>query len=233
MFVSSITDTKVIELAVSKSQASILKYLFDMNEVRNQYQNNDPMIFRLCYWLFVYNSNSDLTDYVLSTLEISKEKVVQMLSYKCPKQPGYRRGAEEYHKYDIIGRTIFWGSFNHLQRLIAVIGKQAFIENALNVDGWNNDALNRAVLKKNMKIVEYILSMNEIKEKYMSNNNFLFRLVGDLNKYIANKEAVQFVVDSLGLTEAKLSELKSFRNIDIEKIIPLIKKKKKWFKFTK
>merc|ERR1712228_234827 len=118
---------------------------------------------------------------------------------------------------------IFWGSFDHLERLIDVIGKQAFIDNVFNLDGWNDDAMYYAVNKKNMKIIEYILSMNEIKEKYLSDNNLLFRLVGTLNKFIANKEAVQYVVDSLGLTEAKLSELKEFRNIDVEKIIPFTK----------
>merc|ERR1712228_455474 len=223
MFVSSTTDVKVIEVAVWKSQLSVVKYLFDMNEVRDRYQNNDPMIFRVCYCLFVSNSNSDLTDYVLSALQISKEKVVQMLSYKCPKQPRYKKGAYAFHRFTIIGRVIVIGSFDHLQRLIDVAGKQAFIDNVFNLNGWNRQAMYYAVFNKNLKIIEYILSMNEIKAKYLSDNNLLFRLVGTLNKFIANKEAVQYVVDSLGLTEAKLSELKAFRNIDIKKIIPFTK----------
>merc|ERR1712228_481618 len=224
MFVSSSTDIKVIEVPVKMSQLSVVKYLMNMNEVRDRYKNNDQMIFRLCFLLFAYNSNSDLTDYVLSALQISKEKVVQMLSYKCPKQPGYKQGGAAYHKYSIINRVVIFGSFNHLQRLIAVIGKQAFIDNVFNLDGkYRDDAMYYAVFKKNMKIIEYILSMNEIKAKYMSDNNLLFRLVGDLNDYIANKEAVQYVVDALGLTEAKLTELKAFKNINIKQIIPFTK----------
>merc|ERR1712228_378623 len=117
----------------------------DMNEVRDRYKNNDPMTFRLSYWLFAFNSNSDLTDYVLSALQISKEKVVEMLSYKCPKQPGYKQGANAYHKFTIINRVIYDGSFDHLQRLIDVIGKQAFIDNVFNLDGWNGDAMINAV----------------------------------------------------------------------------------------
>merc|ERR1712228_745937 len=223
LFVSSNGDYKPIEIAVCKSQPAIVKHLMDMNEVRNRYKNSDPMIFRLCYWLFAFNSNSELTDYVLSALEISKEKIVEMLSYKCPKQPGYTRNAHAYHMFTIINRLICLGSLDHLQRLIDVIGKQAFIDNVFNLNGWNDDAMYCAIMKKNMKIIEYILSMNEIKEKYMSDNNLLFRLVGTLNKNIANKEAVQYVVDSLGLTEAKLSELKEFRNINIDQIIPFTK----------
>merc|ERR1712228_378192 len=220
MFFSDNVDSKCIENTVRKSQLSILKYLLDnMEEVRNRYKNNDPMIFLLCYRLFVYNSNSDLTDYVLSALQISKEKVVRMLSYKCPQQPGFKQGAIPYNYFTMITRVILLGSFDHLQRLISVIGKQAFVDNVFNLNGWNQDAMGYAMEKKNMKIIEYILSMNEIKRKYMSDNNLLYRLVATLNYFIANKETVQYVVVSLGLTEAKLSELKAFRNINIEKII--------------
>merc|ERR1712228_689498 len=223
IFFCSNSDATPIEYAVLKSQPLVVKYLMDMNEVRDEYKNNDPMIFRLCFWLFVRNTKSELTDYVLSALQISKEKVVQMLSYKCPKQPGYKKGGMAYHYFSIIGRVILDGSFDHFQRLIAVIGKQAFIDNVFNLNAWNSDAMYYAVFKKNIKIIECILSMNEIKAKYMSDNNLLFRLVSTLNKCIANKEAVQSVVDSLSLTEAKLSELKAFRNIDIKKIIPFTK----------
>merc|ERR1711971_994422 len=119
----------------------------DMNEVRDRYRDNDPMIFRLCFWLFVFNTNSELNDYVLSTLEISKEKVVQMLSYRCQQQPDYKQGALQYHYYTLIGRVIFDASFDHLQRLIDVIGKQAFIDNAFNLDAWHYDAMKYAVCK--------------------------------------------------------------------------------------
>ena len=44
-----------------------------------------------------------------------------------------------------------------------------------------------------------------------------------LNKFITKKEAVKYIVDSLALTEAKLSELNEFRAIDIEKILPFTK----------
>merc|ERR1712228_1147348 len=117
-----------------------------------------------------------------------------MLSYRCPEQPGYKKGGRPYDYFSIMGRVIFWGSFNHLQRLVAVIGKQAFIE--------------------------YILSMDEIKAKYMSDNNLLFRLVTQLNENIQNKQCIQYIVDALGLTEAKLEEVKAFRYINISQILP-------------
>merc|ERR1712228_267264 len=223
LFFSNNYDQKCIEAAIGKSHSLVAKYLMDMKEVQDRYKNNDPLTFRLCFWLFIRTSNPELIDYILSALQISKKKVVQMLSYKCPKQPMYKRGANTYHFFAIIGRVTFYGSFDHLQRLIAVIGKQAFIDNVFNLNGWNRDAMHYAVKIKNMKIIEYILLMDEIKEKYMSDNNLLFRMVTTLNEYITNKEIVQYVVDALGLTEAKLSELNAFQAIDIEKIIPFTK----------
>merc|ERR1712228_13594 len=215
LFLSNNIDAKVIEIPVLKSQPLVVKYLFDMKEVQNQYKNNDPMIFRICYWLFGYNSNSVLTDYVLSALQISKEKIIKMLSYQCPKQPGYKQGANAYHLHTIIDCVILYGSFDHLQRLIGAIGELAFIVNVFHLDGWRGDAMYSAVRIKNIKIIEYILSIDEIKKKYMSDNNFLYRLVKILNQFIANKKAVQCVVEVLGITEAKLKELKAFLNVNI------------------
>merc|ERR1712228_1169835 len=117
----------------------------------------------------------------------------------------------------IIDRSMFWGSLAHLQRLIA------FVDNVFNLDGWNQDAIYYAVLKKSKEIVEYVLSMDEIKKKYDSDNDALFRLVSVVNTRINEKEIVKCVVDTLGLTEAKLEELNEYRAIDISKIIPFTK----------
>merc|ERR1712228_490360 len=220
MFRSHSRDQKCIENAIIFSHLSITKHLFDMKEIQDRYKNNDPMIFRMCFYLFTYNSNAHFTDYVLSALQISKEKIVQMLSYKCPQQPGYKKGGIKYHQFTIIGRIISWGSFEHLQHLIEVIGEEAFADNAFHL---NADAMSFAVSIRSTKTIECILSIDQIKEKYLSDNDVLFRLISTLNSHIKRKEIVQYIVDALGLTEAKLSELNEFRNIDVSKIIPFIK----------
>merc|ERR1712228_780092 len=209
-------DQKPIEYAVWKSKALIVKHLFDKNEVQDRYKNNDPMIHRLLIFLFAYNSNSHIIDYVLSALKISKEKVIKMLSYKCPKI-----GRDKsYHTKNILTAIGWTGTCEHLRRLVDFIGEQAFIDNIFNQDKFDCDLINWAVDKKNMKIIEYILSFDQIKAKYLSDNNELYVLCKTFNEFIANKEYVKYIVDTLGLTEAKLTELNEFRAIDIEKIIP-------------
>merc|ERR1712228_443432 len=91
-------DIKPIEFAVWYSNALIVKHLFDKKEVHDRYKNNDPMLHRLWIFLFAMNSNANITDYVLSALKITKEKVIKMLSYKCP-QSG---GDESYHQNNIL-----------------------------------------------------------------------------------------------------------------------------------
>merc|ERR1712228_675303 len=142
-----------------------------------------------------------------------------MLSYKCPKI-----GRDEsYHKVNIFTGIGWSGTFEHLRRFVDLIGEQAFIDNVFNQDKYNCDLINWAVDKKKMKMIEYILSFDQIKAKYLSDNNELYVLCETFNEFIANKECVKNVVDALGLTEAKLNELNAFRAIDIEKIIPFTK----------
>merc|ERR1712228_30225 len=212
-------DKKPIEYAVWFSHSLIVKHLFDMSEVQNRYKNNIAMVFRLFIFLFAYNTNPHITDYVLSALAIDKEQVIKMVSYECP-QLGTDEG---YHKFNILTAIAWTGAFENLRRFIKLIGEGAFIDNVFNVDKYECDVMNWAMNKKKMKMIEYILSFDDIKEKYLSDNDVLHFLCGTLNEFITNTECVKYVVDTLGLTEAKLNELNAFRAIDVQKIIPFTK----------
>merc|ERR1712228_784030 len=81
-------DKKPIEYAVWHSHSLMVKHLFDKKEVQARYKNNDPMLHRLLIHLFGMNSDPHIIDYVLSVLQITKEKVIKMLSYECPRPRG-------------------------------------------------------------------------------------------------------------------------------------------------
>merc|ERR1712228_780943 len=219
IFLFNTTDKNPILYAVRYSHALIVKHLFDKKEVQDRYKNNDPMMFRMLLFLFAFNSSSHIIDYVLSALDISKEKVIEMLSYTCPQTDS----VGVYHYYKIISCVVFQATFDHLQRFIDFVGEQAFIDNVFHVDKYGYDAMRFAMWHKKLRIIKYVLSFDQIKEKYLTDNNLLHYLCGTLNKFIENKEAVQYIVDALELTEAKLSELNEFRAIDIEKILPFTK----------
>merc|ERR1712228_325028 len=155
IFLSNQYDIKSIEYAIWNSNISIVKYLFDMKNVQDRFKDNDALIFRLLIRLFAQNSNSHLTDYVLSILQITKEKVIEMLTYKYPEQG---ESGVKYYKLNILTSVVNWGTFKHLQTFIAVIGQQVFIDNVFNTDGLGWDAMGYAVMKKKNKVIEYILS---------------------------------------------------------------------------
>merc|ERR1712228_1149983 len=156
-------DDEPIELAIRYSNTLIVKHLFDKKDIQNRYKNNDPMLHRLLIFLFAFNSNPHIIDYVLSALQISKEKVIKMLSYKCP-QLG---GDTSYHEFNIFTAIVWQGTFDHLQRLDDFIGEQAFIDNVFNRDKYDADVMSWAVDDKRIKIIEYVLSIDKIKEKYL------------------------------------------------------------------
>merc|ERR1712228_1021076 len=217
-------DENPIEYAVEKSHPSIVKHLFDKNEVQDRYKNNDPMLHRLFIFLFAMNSDPHIIDFVLSALQITKEKVINMLSYECPRP---RQGNDtSYYKKNILTGIAWMGTLDHLKRLVALIGEQSFIDNVFNRDKFGCDMMHWSFFKNNMNVIEYLLSFNQIKQKYLSDNRSLFYLCKTINSYIAKKEAVKHVVDTLELTEAKLTELKAFQDIDIEKILPFTKNEK-------
>jgi len=221
IFVSDISDVNAMEYAITNSNVTIVEHLVSMKEVQQHYQNNDELIFRLCYNLFVLNSDHNLTESVLSALQISKDKVREMLSYKCPKQAAFDSNddAVAYHKFNILVRVCYWGTMAHLQRFIAFVGEQAFIDNVFNLDGWNFDLMNSALMSKRMKVIEYVLSFEQIRNKYLTDRTLMLRLISSLNQdaVIKETEIVKYVVDNIGLTKDKLKEFK-FRDAEIEKI---------------
>merc|ERR1711933_367898 len=213
LFVSNKRDTKPIEYVVRYSYSSIVKHLFEKKEIQERFKGNDQMIWRLCLYLFVCILNEEVRDHVLSALQITKQKVIEMMGYKCPKPQNFDDEAKPYHIFTIIGRVVWLATLDHLKHLVAFIGQQALIDNVFNLNGWNQDAMNVAMLKKDIKTIEYLLSFEEIKKQYMSDNDLLFRLVSTLNEFIEShteaKVAAKYIFGTLGLTESKLKELKA------------------------
>merc|ERR1712228_78461 len=224
IFLSQLYDIKPIEIAVGNSNSFVVKYLFDMKAVQDRFKNDDALIFRLMIWLFTKKTSEHLMEYVLSALSIGKEKLNKMMAFKCPQQPQFGDSALGYHKFTIITRVIWAGTFENLQRLIHFIGSQVFVDNMLNVNGLGWDAMGYVLMKKNKNVIEYVLLIDGVKKIYVSKNNLLCTLVSRINRFIDDKETLQCIVDALGLTEAKLNELKSaYVNTNIDKLLPFTK----------
>ena len=147
-----------------------------------------------------------------------------MLRYKCPKQPkADNKGAFGYHKMNIICRMVWTSTFNHLKRFISIVGIDVFVQNMFEKDSLGWTPMGYALMGKKIKVIEYLLSFELIRQKYLSDNLNLYCIVEDMNQFIAYKDTIQCAVKSLGLTEARLEELQSVYNIDISNVAKFTK----------
>merc|ERR1719384_2401150 len=105
-----------------------------MEIVKERYKDNNDLIFRLCYFMFVWNKNKYIIDYLLSVLNLSKEKLHQMMSYKCSKP---NPNSLPYHKLGILDEVVNRSTFNALKTLVSFIGEQSFIDNIFINNDWN------------------------------------------------------------------------------------------------
>ena len=209
-------DNKPIDFAITNLRSSVVKYLLEMEEVRNRFQNDDQLKFRTCFFLFALSSEV-ITDYVLTVLNIGKEDVINLIDYNPV------TGGDRFNRYGLLCGIVWFGTYEAFLRFCNFIGKEAFIENAFVPDAYGDDVMEYCIQYKKMKCLEHVLSFDEIKNQYMTDNDKLFRLVQKFNRYIEYKEVVKYIVDNIGLTEAKLKELKAYRDISIENIIPFTK----------
>lgn len=217
MFLSSAIHNKPIDFAITNSHASFILHLFGMKEVRDRYTNSDPLIYRLI--IFLFGKSSDyVINYILSSLNIGKDKVIQMMNYKCPSSE-----TDSIHKFGLINGIIWLGKLKQLERFIEFVGKQVFIENACNDDGMERDSLRTGLYFSKVEFVEYVLSFGEIRAKYMSDSYLLHSLCRALNANIEKGAAIKCIVDALGLTEAKLEEISEEYFVAIDRIVPFTK----------
>eukprot|EP01084_Bolivina_argentea_P283043 484653_1 len=67
----------------NKNQINILKYIFtSIKQVKHTYMNDDNLLFRLLYWLFVSCKDEDMMHFMVNELNINSKKIVQLINYK-------------------------------------------------------------------------------------------------------------------------------------------------------
>ena len=210
-----------IECAIARSQLSTVRYLFDkyMKEVCDRYKNSDKKLKWIMFLGICRNSDVNLMNLVFRALEIEKEKVVQMLSYRGRQLP-YAMSR------NILNEIVCYSSLDNMRKLVAFIGEEAFVKNVFNLDRHSHDSVGCALYVDRPKFVKYLLEHDDIKKNYLSDEELLIRIVKDLRRVIKNRgkkanKIVEYVIDTLGLTQATLKALQHV--IDISLVLPFMK----------
>eukprot|EP01083_Nonionella_stella_P002407 6953_1 len=207
-----VIDSSCIETTIWFSRTEIIKHLFEMEEIMSKYQKDEYM-FRLLDHLFVGNESMDFIAFVMSLLGISKEKLVQMMTYRFPSnlvKPHPK--AHKWDRYAIATRIISRKStFQAFERCISVIGEAAFINKIVfHTDGWNVNVLECAIKYHKPKVIEYVLSLKEVRERYMNDEQLLFRLLYCLFGY-AEPKTIECVLSELEVSLDKFKKLIKYK----------------------
>eukprot|EP01083_Nonionella_stella_P110065 321836_1 len=206
LFLPNRYNQNPIEAAISGCRFVIIRDLLNMNGVQQRYQNDKNMMYRLLYLLFCKCDSEEMIDFALDKLNISKERIIEILSYKCTKSDNDVSGARDYHNYNIVGRIIW---LNQLKKMANIIGDQVFIEHVFQPDGKNMNALEFAIRKKRLEVMKYLMSFQKIKERCLTDKEVLWRTVYSMNRAY-DADMVKYVMNELQLDETKLREVQSF-----------------------
>eukprot|EP01083_Nonionella_stella_P092226 258100_1 len=211
LFSAAIYDDKPIEMAVGQNQPSIVRHLFAMKEVQERYNENDNELFRLFYHLFGQNTEMKAIDYVLSQLKIPHDKVAYMMyyAYNDNKKKRIPANGHQYARRRLVSFTVASNKLSIVKKLVSIIGEKTFINASFLCDYTNLNAMEYAINHEKMAIIEYMLSFEEIKQKYTFDDE-LYRLVYWLLGRCLNEEIVDYVRKELKISDEKISLLLTY-----------------------
>eukprot|EP01083_Nonionella_stella_P110064 321828_1 len=204
-------DVAALERAIQNCKFDLLKYLLSIGGIVDAYTKTDELrlLFRLLFWLFCKCDSEEMIDFALDKLNISKERIIEILSYKCTKPDDYVSDAFDYHNYNIVGRIVWFNKLKFLKKMANIIGDQVFIEHVFQPDGVNINALEFAIWKNQLEVMKYLMSFQKIKERCLTDKEVLWRTVYSMNRAY-DADMVKYVMNELQLDETKLREVQSF-----------------------
>eukprot|EP01083_Nonionella_stella_P191098 707518_1 len=208
---SDLYDINALERAIQNCKLDTLKYLLSIGGIVDAYTKTDELrlLFRLLFWLFCKCDSEEMIDFALDKLNISKERIIEILSYKCTKPDDYVSDAFDYHNYNIVGRIVWFNKLKFLKKMANIIGDQVFIEHVFQPDGVNINALEFAIWKNQLEVMKYLMSFQKIKERCLTDKEVLWRTVYSMNRAY-DADMVKYVMNELQLDETKLREVQSF-----------------------
>eukprot|EP00484_Ammonia_sp_Unknown_P023840 CAMPEP_0197035692 /NCGR_PEP_ID=MMETSP1384-20130603/13408_1 /TAXON_ID=29189 /ORGANISM="Ammonia sp." /LENGTH=1045 /DNA_ID=CAMNT_0042465783 /DNA_START=126 /DNA_END=3263 /DNA_ORIENTATION=- len=218
-------DCNVLEVAVEFDVLDVAQYIFSLNDVKVRYLKDDQLLWKMMYFGFTRSSyRSTIKTVLLDILQLSKEKMIELLCYQCPpaaESKKLREDAHPYHKVALVARMVNNKMLDSLQYLRELLDDdEAFGKGALHKDAWNHDALCKAISLKLPEYVAFVLSVPSVRSKYTGEKEkeLLHAALTLLNQNW-NDKVCQVMIKELQLTEKAMIELKAYKELDLKKIV--------------
>ena len=138
---------------------------------------------------------------------------------------GYSKYQYEYGSETIMNHSIDVNRVKRLEKWISIIGEKEFsdiifIRNAGNVNG-----IEKTIIKKDLKMMEFILSLPNIKQRLCGsegkeelNKEEITHILRKLDQHYVG-EMAKIILTKLNLDENKLKELKNYKDFDITRLL--------------
>eukprot|EP01083_Nonionella_stella_P100851 284993_1 len=227
VFAECLVSSRAVEVAIIKNgfgyhanakESAIIKYFLSLEDVVNLYQNNACIHTMLCA-LFVECIDDDIIDLAVKALDFPKDKVVEVLKSKLEQPEEYYD--EDWSHWNVVGRIIslYNQSFPNLKRLkllVSYFGKNALIESVFIPDVNNVTPLEYAMcaIRGNynfdIKVLEYLLSFEEIKNGLLENTEVLWRIVYLISRKSRATLSGNKILNELDLKQEQLAPLIAF-----------------------
>eukprot|EP01084_Bolivina_argentea_P162386 282624_1 len=140
---------------------------------------------------------------------------MQIIDYKYPKiihdsTLSYASSVFQYDHYRIITRMARNSDLNAMKKLISIIDEKTFIKQVFIPNSWNVNAVEYTISRNKMELLKYMLSFDEIKNKYLNDNDQFYRLMFWLFSS-GTQQMIDFVVNELQISQLRIIKLMRYK----------------------
>eukprot|EP01083_Nonionella_stella_P094043 263768_1 len=202
------TVNSPIQGAIWNNQINIVQRIFSMQVIVDKYKSNHDELFKLMCMLFgndellklQQTTNVKTIEIVISLLNVTNEQIRFLISYKPSK---------EVERNSIIGCAAR-SSVGVIKYLVSKIGETMFVDHVLVSDYRNINGIEYCIKKKQIEILKYILSLEHVVDKCLSEKETLWRIVWWMANYY-DADIARCLMTQLKLNEKILRELQAFK----------------------
>eukprot|EP01083_Nonionella_stella_P145583 456494_1 len=207
LFASDEYESTPIERAIRNNKLVLLQHIFGIGDVTKMLREDNDWTLRVLYNLFKNCNDCDMIDYVLDALQITQQRLIQMMDYKysCSSHT-----TSKYYRNKIINEMIFNNTLKIFRKLSQLMGETAFAQRMFEVDFKNRNALEMAVQKQKTEHIKHVLAMKSVRDKYESDKLLIHRLIYNLFVKLKDDAVIDLVMATWNISHDAIIQSISF-----------------------
>ena len=174
-------NTTILERAIRSKKVDIIEMVLSYDEIKQEIVASKYWLYRILWWLFrgEYDS-SDTIMFVIDQLNLSKDSIVDLVTnYRYQEMTSnnkLRDNAWDYRDSNILTGMTYFGDYISLKTLCSIVGETTFSKFVFVRDEDNTTALECAIHKNKVKMIKFMVSLDDVKTVYQSQSYWTYRL---------------------------------------------------------